>query len=131
VEEVRRVLPAAEQVKETADLAAEHQEGRGRRQAGRFWRRWRTPFPDPTADSLRTGGRATGVDSPRVPWSSRKPPFPLLWQRETDEGHKRSVIVGRVDKAERLEHGGIGNLEGVFDTHVDAVEAARQVGASS
>src|SRR5207245_11533714 len=41
-------------------------------------------------------------------------PMPLLWQRETDEGHKKSVIVGRIDKIESLEGGGLGNAEGVF-----------------
>jgi hypothetical protein len=57
----------------------------------------------------------------------KEPPIQLLWQRQTDDGHKGSVIVGRIDKIERLENGGLGNAEGVFDTHPDAVEAARQV----
>lgn len=58
---------------------------------------------------------------------SKELPMPLLWQRETDEGHKRSVIVGRIDAVEELESGGLGNARGVFDIHPDAVEAARQV----
>lgn len=35
--------------------------------------------------------------------SSRDFPLPLYWQIMTDEGHKGSVIVGRIDYAERLE----------------------------
>lgn len=57
----------------------------------------------------------------------KEPPMPLLWQKVSDEGHNGSVTVGRIDKIERLETGGLGNAEGVFDTHADAVEAARQV----
>lgn len=57
----------------------------------------------------------------------KEPPMPLLWQKISDDGHKGSVVVGRIDKVERLESGGLGNAEGVFDTHADAVEAARQV----
>lgn len=56
----------------------------------------------------------------------KEPPMPLLWQKVTDEGHKNSVTVGKITKIERLD-GGIGNAEGVFDTHEDAIEAARQV----
>lgn len=58
---------------------------------------------------------------------AKEPPMPLLWQKVTDEGHKQSVTVGRIDKVEKLESGGLGHAEGVFDTHPDAVEAARQV----
>ena len=57
----------------------------------------------------------------------KQPPMPLLWQRTSDEGHNGSVTVGRIDSIERLETGGLGNATGVFDTHPDAVEAARQV----
>ena len=57
----------------------------------------------------------------------KSPPMPLLWQRTSDEGHNGSVTVGRIDSIERLESGGLGNARGVFDTHDDAVEAARQV----
>lgn len=53
--------------------------------------------------------------------------MPLLWQRVSAEGHNGSVTVGRIDSIERLESGGLGNAEGVFDTHEDAIEAARQV----
>lgn len=56
----------------------------------------------------------------------KEPPIPLLWQKTTDEGHKGSVTVGKITSIERLE-GGLGNAEGVFDTHEDAIEAARQV----
>jgi hypothetical protein len=54
-------------------------------------------------------------------------PMPVLWQRVTGDGHDGSVVVGRIESIERLESGGLGNAEGVFDTHPDAVEAARQV----
>jgi len=57
----------------------------------------------------------------------KEPPMPLLWQKITDEGHKQSVIVGKIMHVERLEAGGLGNAEGVFDSHPDALEAARQV----
>lgn len=56
----------------------------------------------------------------------KEPPIPLLWQKTTDEGHKGSVTVGKITQIERIE-GGLGNAEGVFDTHDDALEAARQV----
>jgi 2'-5' RNA ligase len=58
---------------------------------------------------------------------AKDPPIPVLWQKVTDEGHKQSVTVGRIDTVERLESGGLGNAEGVFDIHPDAVEAGRQV----
>lgn len=58
---------------------------------------------------------------------AKEPPMPLLWQKETDEGHKRSVTVGKITSVEQLQGGGLGNAMGVFDTHPDAVEAARQV----
>ena len=57
----------------------------------------------------------------------KEPPMPLLWQKMTAAGHDNSVTVGKITHIERLESGGIGNAEGVFDTHPDAVEAARQV----
>jgi hypothetical protein len=57
----------------------------------------------------------------------KEPPMPLMWQRQTSEGHNNSVTVGKITSIERLSTGGLGNAEGVFDTHADAVEAARQV----
>jgi 2'-5' RNA ligase len=56
----------------------------------------------------------------------KEPPIPLLWQKQTDEGHKGSVTVGKITSIERMENG-LGNAEGVFDIHPDAVEATRQV----
>jgi hypothetical protein len=56
----------------------------------------------------------------------KEPPIPLLWQKETDDGHKGSVTVGKITKVERTGIG-LGDAEGVFDTHPDAAEAARQV----
>jgi hypothetical protein len=85
-------------------------------------RRFRIPILIP--EGVPTGDRRIFAEGAL---EAKEPPMPLLWQRETDEGHKRSVIVGRIDKIERLESGGLGNAEGVFDTHADAQEAARQV----
>jgi hypothetical protein len=110
---------------ESADLAAktkdqpvESPEGAGQGGGGKF----RIPLLIP--EKTWSGDRRIFEEGSL---EVKEPPFPLLWQRETDDGHKHSVIVGRVDKAERLKEGGIGNLEGVFDTHPDAVEAQRQV----
>lgn len=57
---------------------------------------------------------------------AKEPPIPLLWQKQTSEGHDGSVTVGKITSVERIE-AGLGNAYGVFDTHEDAVEAARQV----
>lgn len=56
----------------------------------------------------------------------RELPLPLLWQIHTGDGHNGSVVVGRIDKLERVE-GGLGNAEGVFDTGVYGREAERLV----
>lgn len=53
-------------------------------------------------------------------------PIPLLWQIESDEGHTGSVLVGRIDSAERTARG-IGNAFGVFDTGPYGREAERLV----
>lgn len=58
--------------------------------------------------------------------SMRELPLPLLWQISTADGHKGSVVVGRIDKMERLENG-IGNAYGVFDTGAYGREAERLV----
>lgn len=57
-------------------------------------------------------------------------PLPLLWQWKTDDGHKGSVIVGRIDTLERLDGGGLGNAHGVFDVGPYGQEAQRLVGAN-
>ena len=85
-------------------------------------RRFRIPILIP--EGVPSGDRRQFADGAL---EAKEPPMPLLWQRETDDGHKRSVTVGRIDKIERLESGGLGQAEGVFDTHADAQEAARQV----
>lgn len=64
-------------------------------------------------------------------------PLPLLWQPATDEGHKKSYIVGRIDSIERVgpagigplnnKFDGLGNAVGVFDTSPLAREAERMV----
>lgn len=53
-------------------------------------------------------------------------PLPLRWQIVSDEGHKGSVVVGRIDSIERVD-GGIGNARGVFDTGAYGREAERLV----
>lgn len=56
----------------------------------------------------------------------RELPLPLMWQIQTAEGHKGSVVVGRIDRMERIENG-IGNAYGVFDTGAYGQEAERLV----
>jgi hypothetical protein len=56
----------------------------------------------------------------------RELPLPLLWQIQTGDGHNGSVVVGRIDKIERIE-GGLGNAEGVFDSGAYGREAERLV----
>jgi len=56
----------------------------------------------------------------------RELPLPLLWQIKTADGHAGSVVVGRIDKMERVEQG-IGNAYGVFDTGEFGQEAERLV----
>jgi hypothetical protein len=56
----------------------------------------------------------------------RELPLPLLWQIQTGDGHNGSVVVGRIDKIERIE-GGLGNAEGVFDSGPYGREAERLV----
>jgi len=58
----------------------------------------------------------------------RELPIPLLWQLKTGEGHSGSVVVGRVDRLERVENG-IGNAYGVFDDGKHGKEAERLVRA--
>lgn len=60
--------------------------------------------------------------------TSRPMPLALMWQPEGDEGHKGSVIVGRVDHVERTDQG-LGNAYGVFDTGQHGQEALRLVRA--
>lgn len=56
----------------------------------------------------------------------RELPLPLMWQIKTADGHDGSVVVGRIDKMERIENG-IGNARGVFDTGAYGKEAERLV----
>lgn len=53
-------------------------------------------------------------------------PLPLRWQIISDEGHKGSVVVGRIDSIDRIE-GGLGNARGVFDIGAYGREAERLV----
>jgi len=59
--------------------------------------------------------------------SMRELPLPLMWQIKTAQGHDGSVVVGRIDKMERLEAGGVGNAYGVFDSGDYGKEAERLV----
>jgi len=59
--------------------------------------------------------------------TTRDLPLPLMWQVSTDDGHKGSVVVGRIDVIERLESGGLGNARGVFDVGPYGREAERMV----
>jgi 2'-5' RNA ligase len=114
---------AVRDASEAADVADEAPEEIGPAEGeDTTGRRFRIPILIP--EGVPTGDRRIFAEGAL---EAKEPPMPLLWQRETDEGHKRSVIVGRIDKIERLESGGLGNAEGVFDTHDDAQEAARQV----
>lgn len=74
-------------------------------------------------EGLETGdGRTFGKGS----LGYRTLPLPLMWQIKTGEGHDGSVLVGRIDKIERTEHG-LGNARGVFDTGPYGQEAQRLV----
>jgi DNA-binding ferritin-like protein len=59
--------------------------------------------------------------------SMRDLPLPLMWQIKTAQGHDGSVVVGRIDKMERLEDGGVGNAYGIFDSGEYGKEAERLV----
>lgn len=58
--------------------------------------------------------------------SIRDLPLPLRWQIISDEGHKGSVVVGRIDSIERVD-GGLGNARGVFDVGPYGRECERLV----
>lgn len=67
-------------------------------------------------------GRTFKTDSLEI----RELPLPLLWQIHSDDGHRGSVVVGRIDHIERV-NGGMGNASGYFDTGVYGQEAERLV----
>jgi 2'-5' RNA ligase len=58
--------------------------------------------------------------------TTRELPLPLLWQLKTAEGHDGSVVVGRIDKIERIANG-LGNATGVFDVGPYGKEVERLV----
>jgi|GEM_PF-883821 len=58
--------------------------------------------------------------------SRRDLPMSLLWQIETNPGHNRSVVVGRIERMGRVP-GGYGAAYGYFDTGVYGREAERMV----
>lgn len=56
-----------------------------------------------------------------------EPPLPLMWQRESEPQHMRSVVVGRIDSVSREGSDIIG--EGTVDLgSEDGLEVARQMG---
>ena len=57
---------------------------------------------------------------------TRDLPLPLMWQKQTGDGHSGSVIVGRIDSIERIRNG-LGNARGILDTSPDAREAERLI----
>lgn len=69
-------------------------------------------------------GRMFAADSLKV----APLPLPLMWQKQTDEGHKTAVQVGRIDEVWREDNQIWG--QGVFDLEgPDGQEAYRQVEA--
>lgn len=83
--------------------------------------KFRIPLVVP--EGVESGDGRTFADNSLT---SRDMPLALMWQPEGDEGHKGSVIVGRIDHVERTEQG-LGNAYGVFDTGVHGQEALRLV----
>jgi hypothetical protein len=73
-------------------------------------------------------GVASGDGREAKPGSitTRELPLPLMWQIEALDGHKGSVVVGRIDTIERTPNG-LGNARGVFDTGSYGREAERMV----
>jgi hypothetical protein len=58
--------------------------------------------------------------------TTRELPLPLLWQIKTAPGHDGSVVVGKIERIDRIENG-LGNAYGVFDTGAYGQEAERLV----
>ncbi len=67
------------------------------------WTGLLAPIGKPTGDGRRFAAKALG---------NRELPVPLKWQREAENGHTRSVVVGTIDEIEYREDGvyGIGTL---------------------
>lgn len=59
--------------------------------------------------------------------TSRTMPLTLMWQEKTDDGHKGSYIVGRIDSVDYIEGVGLVNGRGVFDVGPYGREAERLV----
>lgn len=56
--------------------------------------------------------------------SNRELPLPLLWQQETTEGHKQSVVIGRINEVDHREDGTYGAGDFLdFDVFPDAQKA--------
>lgn len=77
-------------------------------------------------EGVETGdGREFAPDS--LEWPI--PPLPLMWQRQSEPMHMRSVVVGRIDRIER--QGAEIHGWGVLDLgNPDGAEVVRQMGAS-
>lgn len=92
--------------------------------ASRVGREFSIPLLVP--EGLATGdGRTFAKGSLGI----RTLPLPLMWQIKTSEGHDNSVLVGRIDRIERIK-GGLGNAIGVFDVGPYGAEAQRLVEAN-
>jgi hypothetical protein len=89
------------------------------KQGGAFW------IPLALPEGLESGdGRTVEKGAADI----RTLPISLLWQIKTDDGHKGSVVVGRIERLHRIP-GGIGAGYGHFDTGVFGREAERMVRA--
>lgn len=93
--------------------------------------------PEITDEDLALPVPWYGVLAPEGVWSgdrrrfvegalrNRDLPLPLKYQPTSDDGHKGSVVVGRIDRIWR--EGAEMRAEGVFDNNAFAYEAVRQI----
>jgi hypothetical protein len=73
---------------------------------------------------LKESGDGRSFKRGAISW--RELPLPLMWQFKTGGGHDGSIVVGRIDRIERIEDG-IGNASGVFDISAHAKEVERMI----
>lgn len=84
---------------------------------GAFYIETALPIGVPTGDNRRFVAQSV---------TARDLPLPLLWQFITDDGHKKSVVVGRIDSLE-ITSKGVQHVRGVFDINPYAREAERMI----
>lgn len=84
------------------------------------WSGLLAPIDKPTGDKRRFAVGAL---------SNRDLPLPLLWQTETDEGHKKSVVVGRILEIDHQPKGSYGRGDffdpTLFPAAAQAIEQVR------